>query len=433
LSLAAPGDMHDLARLAQPTRVHRRAFTDAAVFAAEMNRIYARTWVYLGHESELPGAGSYKATTAGTRPVLLTRDAEGAVHAFVNACRHRGVLLADDHTAGTRRHHMCPYHGWTYDAAGALVGVPMADRQGPGFDARAHGLLALARVETYRGFIFGSFAPDVPPLPEHLGAAAPFVDRFVDLSPTGRIRVESGVTRYAYTGNWKQQVENAMDGYHPEIVHRSFFDGVLRKRIGRGMGATIAGAISPARSVALGGGHALIDFRAVDRKAILGAEQPPAEADWHARVRSRLADRPGYAQEVIACNGGDGFNLLVYPNLVLINNQIRVIHPVRVDHTEVFAYPVTLEDVAPEINAARVRAHEDFYGPASFGAPDDLEMFQRQWAGLARSPELEWLCYDRGLQHEAPFGDGPGRASHIADETAARGVWRRWAELMARA
>ena len=415
-------------QLVQDYRVHRGAFVDPDVFDLEMQRIFGNTWVYLGHESEIAQPGSYKATTLGTQPVLLTRDTDGAVHAFINACRHRGVLLADDHTQAQCRHLVCPYHGWTFDLAGRLISVPMRDHQAGVFNEAELGLVALARVDSYRGFVFGSLSPQVPSLTEHLGAAAEFFDLFADLSPSGHIRVETGVTRYQFRGNWKQQVENSMDGYHPALVHHSFFEDVLKPRIGRGMGF-IVGPQSPAKSVALGNGHALIDFRAFDRKAILGADKPKSEQDWHDAVRARLADRPDYAEAVITCNGGDGFNLLVYPNLVLINNQIRVIHPVSYDRTEVFAYPVTLEDVAPEINAARIRAHEDFYGPASFGAPDDIEMFQRQWDGMLRTPAMEWLYYDRGLDQEQPLG-ADGRQSHVSDETAHRGIWRRWLQLM---
>ncbi len=418
----------DVVALVEAHRVHRRAFVDPTIFDREMDAIFSRSWVYVGHESEIQSAGSYKATTLGTQPVLLTRDMHGALHVFINACRHRGVLLADDHTQGTCRHFVCPYHGWTFDLAGKLVSVPMREHQAAGFVDADMGLVRVPRVDSYRGFVFAALNPAVPTLTEHLGPTAEFFDLFTDLSPTGNIRVETGVTRYRFRGNWKQQVENSMDGYHPALVHHSFFEDVLKPRIGRGMGF-IVGPQSPAKSISLGNGHALLDFRAFDRKAILGADKPQSERDWHDKLRARFADRPGYADTVIACNGGDGFNLLVYPNLVLINNQIRVIHPLSHDHTEVYAYPVTLEDVAPEINAARVRAHEDFYGPASFGAPDDIEMFQRQWDGMVRTPAMEWLYYDRGLDQEEPHG-ADGRQSHVSDETAHRGIWRRWLQLM---
>ena len=415
-----------LSALVKEDRVHRDLFVDPQVFDLEMANIYHCTWVYVGHESEIRDPGDYKTTTIGTEPVILNRDQGGGLNVLVNACLHRGVTVCEA-ASGNQKFFVCAYHGWVYDGTGKLVNVPIAEGQPPQFDAAAHGLISAPRVESYRGFIFASFNPDVVGLVEHLGEAAKFIAMFADLSPSGSVDVSSGVTRYQFEGNWKQQVENSMDGYHAAITHHSFFDDVLSKRIGRSMTSIVAGD-SPAKSVALGNGHALIDFRDFDRKAILGAEQPKSEQNWHNGVRANLDDQE-YAEEVIRVNGGDGFNLLVYPNLVLINNQIRVIQPVAYNHTEVFAYPALLEEVEEEINVARVRAHEDFYGPASFGAPDDIEMFKRQWQGLSRSPSMQWLLYERGL-HREELGKGERRSSQVTDETAHRGIWRAWTKLM---
>ena len=415
-----------LPALVKEDRVHRDLFVDPQVFDLEMANIHHRTWVYVGHESEIRNPGDFKTTTVGTEPVILSRDKAGDLHVMVNACKHRGVTLCET-ASGNQKFFICAYHGWVFDGAGSLVNVPEVEGQPPQFSPAEFGLTKAPKVESYRGFIFASFNDDVPPLIDHLGEAAKFIAMFSDLSPSGSVDVSSGVTRYQYEGNWKQQVENSMDGYHAAITHHSFFDEVLQARIGRSMASIVSGT-SPAKSVALGNGHSLIDFRDFDRKAILGADQPKSEVDWHSGVRANLEDQE-YAEEVIRVNGGDGFNLLVYPNLVLINNQIRVIQPVANNHTEVLAYPALLEQVDEEINISRVRAHEDFYGPASFGAPDDIEMFKRQWDGLSRSPSMQWLLYDRGL-HREQLGEGERRSSQVTDETAHRGVWRRWIELM---
>ena len=415
-----------LSSLVKEDRVHRDLFVDPDVFDLEMTDIFHQTWVYVGHESEIRQPGDYKTTRVGTEPVILSRDQTGSLNVLVNACRHRGVTLCLE-ASGNQKFFVCAYHGWVFDGAGSLVNVPQIEGQSAQFSAADYGLIRAPMVDSYRGFIFASFNATVPTLIDHLGAAAQFIDMFTDLSPSGEINLSSGVTRYQYRGNWKQQVENSMDGYHAAITHHSFFDEMLSARIGRSM-AFIVSAESPAKSVVLGNGHSLVDFRDFDRKAILGADKPRSEVDWHNGVRANLADQD-YAEEVIRVNGGDGFNLLVYPNLVLINNQVRVIQPVAYDRTEVLAYPALLEEVSEEINVARVRAHEDFYGPASFGAPDDIEMFKRQWEGLSRSPSMEWLLYDRG-SHREVRESGPIRTSHVADETAHRGIWRRWSELM---
>ena len=130
---------------------------------------------------------------------------------------------------------------------------------------------------------------------------------------------------------------------------------------------------------------------------------------------------------MLRANGADGYNLLVFPNLVLIGVQVRVIQPISPELTEVYAAPALLEDVPEELNVARLRAHEDFYGPASFGAPDDVEMFVRQWQGL-QATRNEWLLYERGMETEQ--SDAEGIYNQCATETSLRGIWRRYRELM---
>ncbi len=408
-------------------QVHRRAFVDPAIFDLEMQRIFSSSWVYVGHQSEIPSSGDYKSTRIGTQPVLLTHGLSGGYNLLINACRHRGVALAEDDDDGHCKHFVCAYHGWTYDLTGKLINVPQRDGQRHSFDEADWGLVAAPKIESYRGFIFASLNPLAPALIEHLGLAAPYIDLFVDLSPSGKIDISHGADKYEYVGNWKQQVENSLDAYHAGIVHYSFLEQILKQRIGRGM-ASIVGPDSPVQSVALNNGHGLIDFLAIDRSAIFGADKPANVSEWHDAVRARLQD-PDYAERVIKSNGADGFNLLVFPNLALVGSQVRVIQPVRYDHTIVHAYPVLLEQVAAEINTARLRAHEDFYGPAGFGAPDDIEMFARQWHGMKDSPALEWLLYERGIERvkEDPLG---ALRSHVSDETGHRGLWQRWLQLM---
>ena len=84
----------DFAHLVQPHRVHRRIYTDQRIFETEMTRVFAASWCYVGHESEIPGPGDYRTTTLGLRPVLMTRGRDGAVNVLLNRCAHRGTMLA---------------------------------------------------------------------------------------------------------------------------------------------------------------------------------------------------------------------------------------------------------------------------------------------------------------------------------------------------
>src|SRR5215470_14047015 len=148
------------------TRVPYQVFTDPAIYAREQERIFrGPVWNYVGLEAELPNPGDYKATFVGDTPVVVSRDKDGTLHAFVNRCAHRGALVCRD-MKGNRASHVCVYHQWSYDLRGRLTGVPFRkgiDGKGgysSDFDPSGISLPPL-RLETHRGLVFVSFAPDV--------------------------------------------------------------------------------------------------------------------------------------------------------------------------------------------------------------------------------------------------------------------------------
>src|SRR6188472_4496287 len=134
-----------------------------------MDRIFMRTWVYVGHDSEIALPGDYKTTSIGSEPVVLTRDGGGTPHVVVNRCSHRGAavcLLPRGNASGFR----CQFHGWTFGLDGELAAIPYLNEA---VDKEAMGLFAAPRVESYRGFIFASFNPAVPALTDHLRDVLP--------------------------------------------------------------------------------------------------------------------------------------------------------------------------------------------------------------------------------------------------------------------
>ena len=411
--------------LVQDDRISPRAYVDPDVFSLEMERIFYRSWVYVGHDSEVPAAGDWKATSIGQRPVLMTRGKNSTINVMVNACRHRGTLLCAQNRTGNAKSLRCPYHGWNFDVDGNLLGTPWPEANSSRFRKEDWGLVHLPRVEAYRGFVFASFSSDVPSLKEHLGPGLHFIDDFVDLSPEGEIQVQSGVHRTGINGNWKQACENSMDGYHPAVVHASYLKDVIKHRTGKDATGMSTGN-SVAEVAILPNGLGVIDYTKVDRSGAMG---PRVDAGIMQEHWTKLARRLGEARakHLRSTGGGDSFNLLVFPNLVFINVQLRVFQPVRHDRTDIQVYPTLLKGAAPEINTARLRAHEDFYGSAGFGMPDDFELLERQWAGI-QANTLDWLLIERGIERERTEGDA--RVGQLMDETNLRGIWRHWKKLM---
>ena len=140
--------------------VHRAAYVDPAVFALEQERIFRRAWLYVGHESEVASPGDYVLRRLGPEEVLLVRREDGGLSLLHNRCAHRGARIVSE-PAGNARQLRCPYHAWSYALDGRLLGVPLPE----GYAAKPDlGLAKVARVESYRGFVFGSHAAEGRPL-----------------------------------------------------------------------------------------------------------------------------------------------------------------------------------------------------------------------------------------------------------------------------
>ena len=155
-------------------KIDRRIFIDQAIYDEEMAKIFGRAWLMIGHESLVPQVNDFFHTYMGEDPVILTR-APGWLHALLNMCRHRGnrVVRCDD---GNARHFMCTYHGWTYANDGTLEYVPgESEAYYNALDRSSLGLIE-ARVDTYAGIVFATWAADAPSLEAYLGDARWYLD-----------------------------------------------------------------------------------------------------------------------------------------------------------------------------------------------------------------------------------------------------------------
>ena len=158
----------------QRFRVHRDTMTSPQVFQAEIDRIFSRCWLYVGHESEVAQPGDYVRRPVGGRPLFMVRGAKtGQIHVFHNTCTHRGAVVCRQ-KAGNAKVFQCFYHAWTFDSEGSLVGVPDRDAYPQGPDFADLGLRPVARVESYRGFVFASYDPGVTGLETYLAGARLF-------------------------------------------------------------------------------------------------------------------------------------------------------------------------------------------------------------------------------------------------------------------
>ncbi len=406
--------MIDYKHLVQENRIHASLYTDPQVFDDEMERIFHRGWVFVGHASEIPRPGDYVTRVVGTEPVIMVRAGDGEISVLVNRCRHRGTMVCPA-DRGHARTLTCPYHGWTYDLRGELLGVPYPGGYAS-LDKSANGLPRAPRVSAYRGFVFASLAADGISLAEHLGPATRLVDRSCDLSPVGWVR-------HRCAANWKMLPENDSDGYHLGFVHMALFKTIqsqYRRVVGdeRSIKAVVRDWSR---------GHIEIDwspgyeglFEWLGSASGSTVERFVAEIerrDGLEVARRRFREGPAHA--------------LIFPNLFLGETNIAIVQPVSVEECVHWHTPMFWTGV-PEWNGRLLRMAEAGMGPASFLMPDDLIIAGRNQLGL-HARTSPWLLLGRGLNRETTDADGR-IVSHVTDETTNRGFWRHLRSVMTEA
>jgi phenylpropionate dioxygenase-like ring-hydroxylating dioxygenase large terminal subunit len=430
-------DLQHLKGLVQADRVHRSVYTDPALFELEMDRLFGRAWLVLGHESQAAAPGDFFTTRLGRESVIVVRHTDGALHVLLNRCAHRGARVCEAER-GHARQLVCPYHGWTYRTDGSLVGVPVPDGYArPPAGTPELALARVPRVATYRGFVFGSLATDGPSLDEFLGPLRASLDDFVERAPAGEVEVAGGVFKHAYAGNWKLVLENHNDAVHPASVHASSI-WAARQQPGGDDGGYAEIAI---RQMLQNGappevwektglwaaryGHSWMgDYH--DDSRLVPALHHPAFANYRVALEHRLGV-DGAARVL----GELRWNSILYPNCSFMSQfrQLRIVHPVAVDRTVVYAYSYRLKGAPEEMFRDTVAFANIVNGTASPVLTDDLEVYERTQRGLA-TQRSEWVYLGRGAAGDVPDRDGTLRGRSGTSEVFIRNQLAAWLEYM---
>lgn len=400
--------------LIQTDRIHGSLYTDEKIFDEEMEAIFYRSWVFVGHASELPNVGDYLTRDIGRRSVIMARDQSGGISVMANRCQHRGNMLCNQ-SRGNARNFACPYHGWIYDLQGNLLDVPY--RQGFKKDFANMGLETL-KTESYRGFVFSTFNHSAIPFADYLGRGFELIDRACDLSPEGEIVLDAGWMRHHFDSNWKMMPENDTDGYHVSFTHRSMMQS-LDSQYDEFAGEE---AKMPGEVRDWGNGHTEIDFTS-------GYKRP---LDWLGTTVEKV---PDYVHSLEQAYGSETakkrlFNgpphAAIFPNLFLGEMNIVIFQPVSANTSIQWATPMFLKG-ARELDFRLLRQCEGALGPSSFLLADDASIAERsQKALLSGTP---WCDLSRGLEREKPNDDGV-LAGHMTDETSNRGFWTHYKQVM---
>lgn len=436
-------DSVEIDELVQPDRVHRRVYTDPALFEREMTDLFGRAWIYVGHDSQISKPGDFFCTRIGRQPVVMTRHDDGKIHVLFNRCGHRGAVVVAPESGHVADSFRCCYHGWRYATDGALLSVPQ--RQGyPDNDVApgdpAYGMTSVARVDSYRGFVFASLSPDGPPLREFLGHMTTSFDDMVDRAPDGEIEIAGGVARHAYNGNWKLILENVNDGLHPLTVHQSSIEaareqddevwsdgaGEIAVRQMRQNGAPWEFWEKQIGLWAYPNGHSYLGDYHDDAK-LVAAQRDLSFAEYLALMED--ANGVERTRDIL---GVTRWNTNIYPSLSFMSQfrQIRVIQPVSVDRTEVLGFCFRLKGAPEEMFRDTIRFANVTNAVASPVLTDDLETYFRLRCGL-ESEGNDWVPMSRGLGRDVDDAHGGWQAENGLSELHIRNMFRSWKEYLA--
>ncbi len=391
-------------------------FIDEAIYREELKQLFGRAWLFLAHDSMIPNPGDFFNTYMGGDPVIVARQKDGSVKAYLNACRHRGmkVCRAED---GNAKNFMCTYHGWTYNIAGDLVNVPNASDAYHGeLDQSKWGLVQVAQIDSYKGLIFATFDPSAPPLLDYLGDMTFYIDMWVDHVPGG-IEILPGCIKWTIHGNWKIAAEQfAGDGYHAAVTHSSSLG-----LVGEGMwGGMPPGGQFSSRH---GHGHSFVKGR------VTRFDDDPL-GEYNARRNPIVEERLGPDRANMLGN------FTVFPNMsgLPASANLRVWHPKGPNAFEIWSFTVVDKDAPEHIKKAQQLSATLTEGAAGTVEVDDGENWDLMGQMLAQGHQTRQMTwnYQMGLGHEIddhPVYPGSFNATYYG-EGPQRTFYRRWLEFM---
>lgn len=394
------------------TRVPYTVYQDADIYAAEQARIYrGPVWNFLCLDCELPKPGDYRVTQVGETPVVVTRDEDGGLNAFVNRCAHRGALLCLD-PCGNTDAITCVYHAWRYTLKGELASVAFhrgVNRKGgmpDGFDKSKHNLETL-RVTEFCGLVFGTFDPATPDIEDYLGPEiASRIKRVL-----GHPLTVLGENTQILDNNWKLYFENVKDSYHASLLHL-FFTTFRINRLGQKGGVIVDDS----------GGHhvsySLMD-KALDNSSYTDQNIRSADDGVQLSDPSMLDAEDEF---------GDGITLqilTVFPGLVVqqIQNAIAVrqVVPTGVDRTLLNWRYIGFEGDDAVMIERRLK-QANLVGPAGYVSLEDGAVGGFVQRGIVGGGDAEGVVEMGGKGYESQ--------DFRATETSVRGMWRRYRDLM---
>jgi phenylpropionate dioxygenase-like ring-hydroxylating dioxygenase large terminal subunit len=342
-------------------------FSDPSVYEQELEQIFTRTWLFVGHECQIPNPGDFVRSRMGEEQVIVTRGKDNQVYVLLNSCPHRGNMVCR-YDSGHGLAFQCSFHGWTFGSDGSLINLPPGTEEEYAADLNKPewGMLS-ARVETFQGTIWANWDKSAPDLRTYLGGAATYLSAALcdsEGDPDGT-EIAGGVMRWRVGLNWKVPMPD-LDTTHGWITHRSARGPVA------GFGSTERISIptyNDSYHVWFPEGHThstRVGDPPMENKFSQFVEYPELQAYF----------REGWAKrrERLGLLAGEVDVPHIFPNAgSTVGRMIRILHPQGPAETEMWSYIIVDKKLSPELKAQAVRFHERRWGPNGMIQKDDME------------------------------------------------------------
>jgi phenylpropionate dioxygenase-like ring-hydroxylating dioxygenase large terminal subunit len=420
--------------LVRADSVHRDVYIDSEIFELEMQRLWPRSWIYVGHDSQVRKAGDYYTTQIGRQPVIMLRDAEGQVVVLMNRCAHKGAKVIGAVSGNCGGLLRCPYHGWTYRLNGSVRTMPLkSGYKGTAIERgeTAQGMVRIANVAVYRGFVFARLSANGLPFEQYFGDSLSSIDNMADRSPAGRLEVTGGVLRYMHDCNWKMFVENLNDTMHPMVAHESSAGTARDLWAGQPDDAPKPMIIEQFLPF-------VSNYDFFDRMGVKIYDNGHSYTGVHFSIHSKYSAVPEYERQMEAAYGTERahailrearHNTVYYPSLTIKGaiQTIRVARPIAVNQTLIESSTLRLVDAPDSILERSIMYSRLINAPTSVVGHDDLHCYRSIQEGLAADGN-EWVSLHRN--HSPAENDSLAGVYNGTSEVSMRGQFRAWARQM---
>lgn len=400
-------------------------FHSQAIYEQELEQVFARSWVFLAHDTMIPQAGDFIQNYIGEDPVMIVRQQDGTVQAFLNQCSHRGMRVCRAER-GKVKNFMCSFHGWNYDLSGKLINVPHGEAI---YDPSVLSGVQLkqVRLANYKGFIFGTWDETAPDFTDYLGDFAWYFDSYIDRYEGGLEVL--GVHKWVLPCNWKFNAEQpSSDMYHGEISHVSAFE-VMMPPPGPD-GKPPEWAMRQVRTLSQPAGFQFVSPNGHGTGWFTNGLPTMSKTiqEWRESTAEQVAARLGSQRVYLPGHAN------IFPNFMMLGNfTFRVTHPRGPNEMEIWAWSMAPVAAPAEVKEAiRVDLLRTFSAAGMFEQDDAINWEEEQNVMRGYMARKTPLIYKQMLGKARFDADGyPGKTvPHVYAEEAARGMYQHYADLM---